>query len=110
MTVHPLLDLFVAGLIVFRIWRLLALDDITAPLRRRIDSDTAGRLRSSFHDGLTCPWCASIWWSYGALAIWHAGANLAWSWWLIADGLVIATVSAFAALTAAALDKAGEHG
>ena len=45
--------LTVAGFATFRLWRLIAVDALTAPLRAQLPDRVAG--------WITCPWCSGFW-------------------------------------------------
>ncbi len=63
----------ILGLVSYRIWRLIAVDDLTAPVR------PSGRVGSF----LACAWCAGfwitigvtalVWWLWGLENVWLAG-------------------------------------
>ena len=67
-------------LAAYRAWRLLALDDVTEPLRRalwprRIEGEAAP-VRAFLWDALKCPWCLGTWVAVGAVAATHAVLGL----------------------------------
>lgn len=47
-------------LAAYRVWRLVARDDITVPLRMRLPDRVA--------DPVVCPWCAGTWIAVGTIA------------------------------------------
>ena len=55
----------------YRCWLLLAVDDISAPLRTRLDERVSG--------WLDCPWCAGAWLSAG----WWIAYQLSPRWCLL---------------------------
>jgi len=58
--------LAVVGFATFRLWRLLAVDNVTASSR--------SRLGSGFLGFLACPWCAGFWLSViVVLVLWRWG-------------------------------------
>lgn len=64
-------------LTVYRVYRLVGLDTITEPLRRRVKPD--GRLG----DFLTCPWCAGFWISAAVVLVidhWYVALPLPALW------------------------------
>ena len=85
------------ALAVYRVWRLLAEDEILDVPRRRVlryvgweeGDDLPDGYRVKWADFLTCPWCAGFW-----LCV------LAWLFWLWFPSLslVIATPFALSAL------------
>ena len=77
----------ILALAVFRVWRLVAQDDILQPVRLWILSfgrDSSGgrlpgfgpALARGIVDFLTCPWCFGLWLSVIAYLL----ARLTWSW------------------------------
>lgn len=69
------------ALIAFRVWRLLAEDDILERPRRRLlrlsrewaDGDPIPRgYRNEFALFLTCPWCLGAWVSLAMYVVWVA--------------------------------------
>lgn len=76
--------LLVGALAVHRLTRLVTEDEVTRPVRERVqDAAPEGRLAYL----LTCPWCVSVWIGAGWAALTAAapavaapaGAALAWS-------------------------------
>lgn len=65
---------FVAGLVAYRVWRAVAVDDVTAAIRRPLEdrAGTSPRVDAVLH-WLGCPWCAGFWFA-GAVAV----ALIAW--------------------------------
>ena len=64
----------VVGLVSYRIWRLLAVDEITERprewlLNRNVTAETDARL----HRFLSCPWCSGFW----------ITGLVTFGWWLI---------------------------
>jgi len=91
------------SLAAYRVWRLCAVDDITAPVRDRLTgrvyaSEQPGRYRLGLDKFVGCPWCAGFW---VAVAVWAV-----WSWqphWTLAAAAPFA-VSAMVGLIAKNLD------
>ena len=83
-------ELTLAALAVYRLWRLLADDEILEVPRRKLlryegwqeGEDLPDGYRVKWRDFLVCPWCAGFWLSV-----------LAWVFWLFfpAAALVVAT-------------------
>jgi hypothetical protein len=68
-------DVIVVGLVAYRVWRLLAVDELTATLRERLGPRT--------YDFVTCPWCFGFWATVAiGLAAGTAG-YLSGSLWLV---------------------------
>ena len=73
-------EFVVAALAVYRIWRLLAEDDILEPARRRVlryagweeGDDLPEGYRVKWRDFLVCPWCCGAWLSLLAVIAWSA--------------------------------------
>lgn len=85
------------GLTAYRIWRLLALDELTAFLRDRLPWRLSGWLR--------CPWCSTVWYAAGVTALWDSVATVAAPVLVGAGG---ATVAAWIAVADRQLhDEAG---
>lgn len=69
------------ALATWRLWRLVALDSLTAPLRLR--------LRGRGQELVECPWCLGTWLTAGTWAVtWGAVASLP------RPGLVLGAASA----------------
>lgn len=90
------LTLLVVVLATARIFRLLTVDDIAWPIRKRVLAlvdDEPKRLRDGFHDMFFCPFCAGFWLGLGVLA-----SALAWSdtivWQILAIGFAANYVQA----------------
>jgi hypothetical protein len=70
----------IASLAVYRLWRLLAEDDILEPVRRRVLRYVGWKVgdvlpadyRGRWAEFLSCPWCAGAWLSLLATAVWAA--------------------------------------
>lgn len=90
----------IAALAVFRIWRLLADDEILGGPRRRVlryVSWKAGEplpegYRAWWADMLRCPWCSGAW-----------VAILAWVFWLFFPSLALVVATPFALSAAVGL-------
>lgn len=71
------------ALAVYRVWRIVAVDQITEPIRARfIFRD--GRVWQWIADLIECPWCLGFWLS-GVASVAYVGAlGLSWWWvWLL---------------------------
>ena len=86
-------EFVLASLAVYRLWRLLAEDDILEPLRRKalryvgwkVGDDLPADYRGRWAEFLTCPWCAGF-----CLSL------LAWLFWLLAPSLALVVATPFA--------------
>jgi hypothetical protein len=69
------------SLAVYRVWRIIAVDQITEPIRARfIFRD--GRVWRWVADLIACSWCAG-WWLSGVASVAYVGAlGLSW-WWVL---------------------------
>jgi len=85
---------FVLGaLAVYRVWRLLAEDEILEVPRRKLlryvgwkeGDPLPDGYRVKWRDFLVCPWCAGFWLSV-----------LAWGFWLLAPSLALVVATPFA--------------
>jgi uncharacterized protein DUF1360 len=93
-------EFVLASLAVYRLWRLLAEDDILEPVRRRVlryvgwkvGDDLPADYRGRWAEFLTCPWCAGFW-----LGL------LAWMFWLFAPSLALVVATPFALSAAVGL-------
>jgi hypothetical protein len=93
-------ELTLGALAVFRLWRLLAEDDILEPVRRRVlryvgwkaGDKLPDEYRSRWAEFLTCPWCAGFW-----LGL------LAWVFWLFFPALALVVATPFALSAAVGL-------
>jgi hypothetical protein len=72
-----LAEITVTGLIAYRIWRLIAVDSITKPLRERIEQ------RGFWWDWLSCPWCSGTWLALGVALGLSLIDLLSSPWWLV---------------------------
>lgn len=83
----------VAGFAAYRVWRLVAVDTITAPLRDRmlVAGSDGTDWRAWVAELLACPWCSG-WWIAGVvdLAGWVA-SGAAWPGPVVAAGVWAAT-------------------
>lgn len=99
-----MLDLLVAllplALASWRIWRIIAVDDITEPIRSRV-MWRGGRRWGRLMDGLMCAWCLGFWISGAMSAAYVFGAGL--SWWLFPVGWL--AVSAGVGITNTIVDR-----
>jgi hypothetical protein len=73
---------------VARIARLIAVDTITEPIRRRITT----RYEGSLVELITCTWCLGIWLAAMAIVLTCAATTRGW-WLLIACGFAVAQAS-----------------
>jgi hypothetical protein len=80
-----LVEAIVIGTVSYRLWRLLALDEITAPVRDRLLS------RSAWLDSMwTCPWCLGTWVTIGVgLAAYFTGLTETSPWLAIPASSVV---------------------
>jgi hypothetical protein len=82
-----MLDLLIAlvplSLAAWRIWRIVAVDDITEPIRARV-MWRGGAVWGRFMDGLMCAWCLGFWISGAVVAAYVFGVGL--SPWLFPVG------------------------
>jgi hypothetical protein len=96
------LDAALAAVVTYRLWRLVAVDSITAPWRRVLRERRGTPLMSWCWEGLTCPWCASIWIG-GPVALWAwLGDGDLW-WEVPAVALSASAAAGFLHLFGAAL-------
>jgi hypothetical protein len=85
----------VVGLAGFRLWRMVAVDTITAgPRNWLIVNDH--RFAQWAAEGLVCPWCAG-WWTTGMVT---AAASVVNGWGVITTGLVWLAASTVAGVAA----------
>lgn len=88
--------LILGPLVTYRIWRLLAVDEITEPCRYWL-STRKGTFWAWLYKGLTCPWCFGLWLSaIVGLSVWsYSGAagppTTAFALWL-ASTMAISTL------------------
>lgn len=105
-----MLDLLIAlvplTLATWRLWRIIAVDSITEPLRARF-LFRDGRGWEWFADLVTCPWCLGWWLSGGAVFGWLLVSD-GWSW----SGFVVAwcAVSAGVGITETIVDRLSSNG
>jgi len=100
-------ELLLAALAVYRLWRLLAEDDILEPVRRKVlryvgwqgprpgypkGDPLPDEYRGRWAEFLTCPWCAGFW--IGVLA---------WVFWLLFPSLALVVATPFALSAAVGL-------
>lgn len=99
-----MLDLLIAlvplTLVAWRVWRIVAVDTITEPLRARF-LFRDGRGWEWFAELVTCPWCLGFWISGGVVAAYVFGVGL--PWWLFLVGWL--AVSAGVGITNALVDR-----
>ena len=91
MILEQLIASVLLGMATFRAWRILALDQITEPLRSAL-INREGRVWVFLTDMILCPWC---------LGFWIAGAGavtltITWGWDLLGLALVWLSASALA--------------
>lgn len=87
---------------VYRLTLLAVADEITAPWRdailRAIDRGAARRAAHQIGYLLTCPWCASIWIAFPAVAVGLAAdpaPQPAWGWQLVVGALTASAAAGF---------------
>lgn len=106
-------------LAVWRLARLIAVDEIAVPIRRPVErwaertegKGRRGRLAAKLAYLVTCPWCVSVWAGFPAAAIaWHFPTS-GWVWVpaiaLTASGMsgMLATVEAYLDARTAAAER-----
>lgn len=69
------------ALAVYRVWRIIAVDQITEPIRIRTIF-RSGPVWSWLEDLVTCPWCLGWWLSGAASVAYVAALGLSW-WWVV---------------------------
>lgn len=74
-----LLALPLLTLASYRVWRLVALDTITEPIRSRVIFRD-GPVWEWFANLITCPWCAGFWISGAASLGWLYAMDLPLGW------------------------------
>lgn len=100
MTDRRLAEAVVLGLATYRLSRVIPLDDVAEPVRRRVQlwqleggSDSRGR-RVALAKLVTCPDCSAVWIGLGLALLWQARAGR----WLVtalaAAGLQVALARA----------------
>lgn len=79
------------ALAAYRLWRLLAVDDLPplADARTRLWHAVEARWGPRWADGLECGWCTGTWVAFATVAAWHAHAGLAHPW---LQALAVATL------------------
>lgn len=91
------LEFLILALGAYRVWQLLAEDDLTKPLRKRVGVKWLGFV--------TCPWCLGFWVCLAwALAFW-ADHRAVW----VAVPFALSTVVAFAYAALSRLDEYEEN-
>lgn len=85
MTVPDWWTFFLLALASFRLWRIVAVDTITEPIRNRVyrlEDFQAGReemYRTKLDEFVSCPWCFGWWvvlaW-WGAWQVWEFGVEV----------------------------------
>lgn len=78
-------------LAVYRVFRLIARDDITSPLRKPLHLGD-GRVRAWLRSGAECPWCLGSWLSVGATYVTHRyvyAMHPHWLLWAVAVACVV---------------------
>lgn len=77
MTIPDWWEFAILGLGAFRIWRLIAVDTITEPLRDRVfrmaeyKSGNEERYRFKLDEFVSCPWCFGWWIVLATWALWQ---------------------------------------
>ena len=69
------------SLAVYRVWRIIAVDQITEPIRARFIW-REGRVWQWIADLIGCPWCLGWWLSGVAAAAYVVALGLSW-WWVL---------------------------
>lgn len=93
-------ELILASLAVYRLWRLLAVDEILDRPRLYLlhaagwkeGDPTPPGYRTKWADFLLCPWCCGAWLTVGA-----------WVFWLFAPSLALVVATPFAVSTVVGL-------
>ena len=71
------------ALAVYRVWRIIAVDQITEPIRNLFIWNNTP-LWNWITDLVTCPWCLGWWLSGAASVAYVAALGLSWWWvWLL---------------------------
>lgn len=106
--VYPLLVLA-----TYRVWRIIAVDQITEPIRSRY-MWRDGPVWSWVMDMVVCPWCLG-WWLSGIAAmsytvVWIVVCGGSW-WWLVAGvALLWPAVSTGVGITSTIVDRLSSDG
>ena len=69
------------SLAVYRVWRIIAVDQLTEPIRIRTIF-RSGPVWSWLEDLVTCEWCLGWWLSGVAAVAYIAALGLSW-WWVV---------------------------
>lgn len=91
-------------LLTFRVWKLLADDEILDGPRNWVLS----RLDARWELFITCPWCAGFWLSGAALGLYALSGAGEWPGWLVGAGLWFALSGAVGLLATVMYDLRGE--
>ena len=75
-----LLGVPLLALAAYRVWRIIAVDQITEPIRIRTIF-RSGPVWSWLEDLVTCPWCLG-WWLSGVAAVVYVAALGLSGWWV----------------------------
>lgn len=91
MTVPSWWEATLLALAAYRVWRLVAVDDLLEPWRGRVLDRTPTKL----DDFVNCPWCLGAWLSVAWWGVWeawpHATLVAASPWAIAAAVAIIAT-------------------
>jgi hypothetical protein len=72
-------SIVVVGLVAYRAWRLLALDDLL------------DRWRPSW-EFLACPWCSGFWLAGLTSLVWHQGLSTDFVWVWLASSVIVGLI------------------
>lgn len=64
-----LIESVIIGLVAYRLWRLVAKDDITEPIRQRVFWPSNDR--PTLELMVSCPWCLGSWVAFGTVLVTH---------------------------------------
>jgi hypothetical protein len=84
-----LIEIIVSALAVFRFAELLAIDEITLPLRERLgvyDLGENGKPKTFIGKLFECPYCLAIWLSFICALYFDRSLTLPLTWFAIAGG------------------------
>lgn len=101
-----LITVVLLSLAVWRLWRAIAVDDITEPIRARF-MWRGGRRWGRLMDGLMCAWCLGFWLSGSAVATWMLVAG-EWSlWWFVVCWFAVSALVGILNITVDRLSSEG---
>lgn len=85
-----LVEVVVVGLAAYRLWRLLAVDSITARLRDRLNVHAIAPVRHFLAEMVACPWCLGTWCAVAVgLAAYFAGLTSETPWLVVPAAAVV---------------------